>query len=1059
MSKSRFTVFYGVLPQRNTHAIKIFALIASVFIGAAVLSAGNGSNAVVAAPDISWYSAAVTEFVLSDANELAGLAQLVNSGNDFSGKTITLSGDISLAAYGAGYNSGKGWIPIGTASQPFKGVFDGDMNTITDLFVSNTVSTGDMGLFGYTAGATIKNLGLEGSVKGHHRVGGLVGYAYSGSIVENCCFSGTVEGTGPASSIGVGGLAGGVANGSKVRNCYTLGTVTSTTNNVGGIAGYVTGSGSSIETCWAAGDVIGTGSAGNIGGIAGLVNSSGSVTNCAAFNNLVAGPSNVGRVIGNTAGGNSSSNMAFAGMSGAAYVTENNVPLKTVPEIARGGAFTGVFESASWTKTPGKLPGLFGNTAELPEHLRIDLSGIVITLGGFTNLDDTFTYNSSEQIPTVTAALLGEVLTESADFDIVLSTEAAGLNAGIDAGDVILTLVGKGIYKGSASETYVIKKAELSLSASGTVVAEKIYDGTTAGRVTAVGFSGLQGGDSLDIGWDYAVVSALYDDANAGTAKTLDITVALLPGSYAANNYALASGILALSGQTIEKDIYKGVSHLFYAYLYPEEYDDTMLPYDLSQLPFQLLSGRNFGAKEYNVISVYGDVVDTAVIMGEALEVTPTNYHEEDDMGVIYIQLVTENYKGWDTGERPNIEIYVCVVSIASTLPGITIDPIDDITYGETLDTPGVHVVNYVGSYHDSYSGVMYNGVSYALTTAKPTLPGRYTYTAWLGDPGLSPGGKIFAIASRDFEIKRTPLLVTAPGGIAKEYDGKTGLVLHYFDDEGDTLAVNGIIGADFVTVAVAINFASANAGTHHVTPAGLSLDGTDGWKYTASPEFAGGTIEPRRLAEITDVIMPLSRQYDGTTTVALTGGMVWGAVTGEKVGLGSLTGSVADKNVGVGKEVFLTGVTLTGADAANYYFDTSMPLFVGFLDITPRVITVTEGSYLVKKTYDGTTAPGKISGNLNISGILPGDGVSVTWSAPGAYGGAEAGSYPLSLLLTLQGDTAGNYILADDTVSVTGVIEEAKKQNNAWAFVLGGLLLVLLLLFLDSQNDDKKRN
>lgn len=58
------------------------------------------------AVDTSWYNehTSDSEFTITTAAELAGLAQLVNAGNDFSGKTIRLGADIDLA--------GHGWTPI-----------------------------------------------------------------------------------------------------------------------------------------------------------------------------------------------------------------------------------------------------------------------------------------------------------------------------------------------------------------------------------------------------------------------------------------------------------------------------------------------------------------------------------------------------------------------------------------------------------------------------------------------------------------------------------------------------------------------------------------------------------------------------------------------------------------------------------------------------------------------------------------------------------------------------------------------------------------------------------
>ena len=73
--------------------------------------------------DTSWYDENPNEnmYSLEDAADFAGLAVLVDGGNDFEDVTISLSEDIDLSAHM--------WEPIGYYStsdnKPFKGTFDG----------------------------------------------------------------------------------------------------------------------------------------------------------------------------------------------------------------------------------------------------------------------------------------------------------------------------------------------------------------------------------------------------------------------------------------------------------------------------------------------------------------------------------------------------------------------------------------------------------------------------------------------------------------------------------------------------------------------------------------------------------------------------------------------------------------------------------------------------------------------------------------------------------------------------------------------------------------------
>lgn len=94
------------------------------------------------------------------------------------------SGDYSGAYFKLANNiSGVGNItPIGVNTHPFKGNFDGNNKAISGLNINK--SGNYIGLFGCVSGAIIKNLTVNGSVKGSQYVGGVVGYALN-STIEN----------------------------------------------------------------------------------------------------------------------------------------------------------------------------------------------------------------------------------------------------------------------------------------------------------------------------------------------------------------------------------------------------------------------------------------------------------------------------------------------------------------------------------------------------------------------------------------------------------------------------------------------------------------------------------------------------------------------------------------------------------------------------------------------------------------------------------------------------------------------------------------------------------
>ena len=118
--------------------------------------------------DTSWYNDTDTEFTLNSAEQIAGLAELVDSGNTFEGKTIILDRDLDLGVIGENGNK-IGFNPIGHSSngKSFNGTFDGQGHTISNMYEQSNLDDKNggwlyegeyYGLFAYTKGATIKNV-------------------------------------------------------------------------------------------------------------------------------------------------------------------------------------------------------------------------------------------------------------------------------------------------------------------------------------------------------------------------------------------------------------------------------------------------------------------------------------------------------------------------------------------------------------------------------------------------------------------------------------------------------------------------------------------------------------------------------------------------------------------------------------------------------------------------------------------------------------------------------------------------------------------------------------
>ena len=201
------------------------AMVSTMAVG---WGAWNPAEAFAASADTSWYSASKDSFTLKDANDLAGLAQLVNSGKaSFEGKTVSFKENTTLKL-------SSSYVPVGNAKNAFKGTFEGNGLEVTGLAI--TSGTQYLGLFGNAgAGSLIKDVKVSGKITLNvakssksivECVGGVVGCT-EGDLV-NCdsavdiSISSDVVSTVAknATVVDVGGVAGRAAG--NLTDCDTL---------------------------------------------------------------------------------------------------------------------------------------------------------------------------------------------------------------------------------------------------------------------------------------------------------------------------------------------------------------------------------------------------------------------------------------------------------------------------------------------------------------------------------------------------------------------------------------------------------------------------------------------------------------------------------------------------------------------------------------------------------------------------------------------------------------------------------------------------------------------
>ena len=265
--------------------------------------------------------------------------------------------------------------------------------------------------------------------------------------------------------------------------------------------------------------------------------------------------------------------------------------------------------------------------------------------------------------------------------------------------------------------------------------------------------------------------------------------------------------------------------------------------------------------------------------------------------------------------------------------------------------------------------------------------------------------------------VNARTLIVNATG-INKIYDGNTSATV--------TLSDNRVAGDVLIDSYVAATFSDKNAETGKtVGVTGISISGTDVGNYTLDLTTTTTT------ADITPKILTVSgttasnKIYDATTAATVD---TTGAVLSGIIGLDTVTvnntgalGNFDNKNVGTGKTVTVSGMTLGGADADNYAVAQSTTT----ADITPRTLTVTATG--VNRVYDNSTTATVTFSDDRIAGDIFG----YSYTANFIDGSAGTNKTINVTDISISGTDAGNYTLSSTTATTTATITAATAAIN----------------------------
>lgn len=430
-------------------------------------------------------------YQIATAEQLAYLAQQVNSGTSYFGSYFELTQDIFLNT--SSEPSANTWPAIGTRYAPFAGTFDGNGHYVCNLYIySPTTSTvTHKGLFGSNDG-TIKNVGVTGTVGAYRYAAGIAGYN-SGTIIS--CFNSAAVTGNDSGSRGSGGIAG--ANSGTISYCYNTGAVNSLYRPAGGIAGIFDTSGT-ISNCYSIGEISSAGGTSYAGAIVSTKNN-GSILNCYYLNTSA---------------------------SHAVAYPSSTAGTKTANEM-KSSDFVSTLGSSYFKDDPGDeyndgYPVLLWQDHAVPES------------PGSVSNTVSFTCNNASFIPSLTTTDGSASFTVSPD-------------SGYAAMTVITLPVSSGAYiSKTAANSYTISNITTDVQVTVSAYSSAVYEAAAA----ASGIIDVKSSSAAINGSSYENERLLVDCSNQATALTVNNLI-ITNGDTNVINFGNYSNTLTLNGENI----------------------------------------------------------------------------------------------------------------------------------------------------------------------------------------------------------------------------------------------------------------------------------------------------------------------------------------------------------------------------------------------------------------------------------------------------------------------------------------------------------------------------
>ncbi|MCW2351806.1 YDG domain-containing protein [Sphingobium sp. B12D2B] len=407
---------------------------------------------------------------------------------------------------------------------------------------------------------------------------------------------------------------------------------------------------------------------------------------------------------------------------------------------------------------------------------------------------------------------------------------------------------------------------------------------------------------------------------------------------------------------------------------------------------------------------------DTNELSGDVVSVTGGNaYYSDKNAGTG--KLVTASNYTLAGADALNYDIANSSVSrnVGSISPrGLNLSITADDKVYDGNDSATIHVDPLTGVFAGDAVSLVVGQGHFGNKNVQTNKGVTFSGFSLTGTDALNYEFNAFPVVTADITSRQ--LTVIDAAAVDRTYDGTATVQL-------DGILDNIVAGDDVAFLSKLGTMADKNAGTGKAVTTAFSITGADKDNYTlVQPTGVQVDIAKALLTLVTP--QATDRAYDGTNIVEVTHSGFSGTIGSDDIGIASVNGTIASRNVGTYEVTMVLGA-LTGADAGNYLVATPSPLLMVTID--QKTIT---GSLtgVITKEYDGTRDINLAPSNYVLTGVEAGD--NVTLAGDGAYDDKNVGSnIRVEVNNTrLEGGDAGNYkLLASAAVEGQGAI--TKRQ------------------------------